>query len=106
MSRIITITKRATMPTSIQSQKLAVISATSLSVTVASMENTLWPLERVLCIHHWLRFQKDLRKTKALIDLSDEVNTMTPAYAVKLGLKVQETNIGAQKIDSCPFDTF
>lgn len=31
---------------------------------------------------------------------------MTPAYAIKFSLKVQNTDIKAQKIDSSIFDTF
>ena len=70
------------------------------------MEDTSRPLERVPCIHHPLRFRKNLRKTRALIDLGSEVNAMTPAYVAKLGLGVQETDIGAQKIDGSILDTF
>ena len=70
------------------------------------MEDTSRPLERVPCIHHPLRFQKDLRKTRVLIDLGSEVNAMTPAYAAKLGLGVRKTDIGAQKIDGSTLDTF
>ena len=70
------------------------------------MEDTSRPLERVPCIHHPLRFRKDLRETRALIDSGSEVNAMTPAYAAKLGLGVRETNIGAQKIDGSTLHTF
>lgn len=70
------------------------------------MKNTLWPLERVLCIYHLLCFQKDLRKTKALIDLDSKVNVMILAYTVELGLKIRKTDIGAQKIDGSIFDIF
>ena len=31
---------------------------------------------------------------------------MTPAYTAKLGLKIQEINIRAQKIDGSTLDTF
>ena len=31
---------------------------------------------------------------------------MTPAYALKLGLKIRKTDIGAQKIDGSTFDIF
>ena len=36
---------------------------------------------------------------QTIIDFSSEVNAMTPAYALKLGLKIYPTNVGAQKID-------
>ena len=87
-------------------KKLAIISATCSLVTAASMEDNLRPLERVSCIHHLLYFQKDLRGTRALINLGSKVNAMTPTYAAKLGLGVQETDIGAQKIDGSIFNTF
>ena len=87
-------------------KKLAVVLMSSSSVTATSMEETLRPLKRVPCIHHLLHFQKDLRETRALIDSGSEVNTMTPAYAAKLGFKVQKTDIGTQKIDGSTLDTF
>ena len=89
-----------------RAKKLAVISATSLLVTAASMENTLRLLERVLCIHHLLHFQKDLQETRVLIDLGNEVNAMTPTYATKLGLKIRKTDIKAQKIDGFTVNNF
>ena len=76
-------------------KKLVVVLATSLSVTVASIEDILWLLEKVLCIHYLLRFQKDLRETRALINSGSEINAMTPAYIAKLGLEVQKTDIKA-----------
>ena len=87
-------------------KKLAVVSATSLLVTAASIEDTSRPLERVPYIHHPLRFQKDVRKTRVLTDLGNEVNAMTPAYAAKLGLGIQETDIGPEKIDGSTLNTF
>ena len=41
-----------------------------------------------------------------MINLGSEVNTMTLAYATKLGLKVYYIDVGAQKIDSSIFETF
>ena len=52
------------------------------------------------CIYYPLRFQKDIVGVKALISLGSEINTMIPAYVLKLGLKVRHTNVGAQKINS------
>ena len=52
------------------------------------MEDILWSLEKVSYIYHLLRFPKDSYKTKALINLGSKINTITPAYAVKLGLKI------------------
>lgn len=44
--------------------------------------------------------------TLALIDSSSKVNTMTPAYAKKPGLRIQKTNIGAQKIDRSTLEIY
>lgn len=41
-----------------------------------------------------------------LINFSNEVNTMTSIYIVKLGFKIWKTNINTQKIDSSTFQTF
>lgn len=49
---------------------------------------------------------KDQTKIQALLDSNSEVNVMTLAYAAKLDLKVQLTNIGAQKIDGSNFYIF
>lgn len=38
-------------------------------------------------------------KTQALLDLRREVNAMSQAFVIQLGLKIQKTNIGAKKID-------
>ena len=75
-------------------------------MTATNMKDTSRPLKRVPYIHHPLYFQKDLRKTRALIDSNSKVNAMTPAYSAKLSLKVRETDIGAQKIDGSILDTF
>ena len=40
------------------------------------------------------------------MDLGSKVNAITPAYIAKLGLKVQKTDIGAQKIDGSTLDIF
>ena len=63
-------------------------------------------LERIPCIHYPLRFRKDIAGVRTLVDLGSEVNAMTPAYAAKLGLQVQKTDTGAQKIDGSTLETF
>lgn len=75
-------------------------------MTEANIENILQPLKRVSYIYYLLCFWKDLHKTKTLFDLGSEVNAITLAYAAKLGLKVQKTNISAKKIDGFIFNTF
>ena len=42
----------------------------------------------------------------ALFDSGSEVNAIYPAFAKRLGLVVQTTNIGAQKIDGTTFETY
>ena len=41
-----------------------------------------------------------------MVNSGSKVNTMTPRYALKLGLKVRHNDIRAQKIDSSTFKTF
>ena len=42
----------------------------------------------------------------ALLDSGNEVNAMHPAFAERLGLVVQTTNVGAQKIDGTTLETY
>ena len=76
--------------------------ATSTPMTVAS-EKTL---KYVFCVYCLMQFQKDLSKTKALIDLGSEINTICPAYTKKLGLRIWKTNVKVQKIDGSSLNTF
>lgn len=63
-------------------------------MTRASKEDEV-VLERVLCIHYPLCFQKDINKVRALIYSGSKVNTMMPAYVSKLGLRARQTDVGA-----------
>ena len=57
-------------------------------------------LDRFPCIFYPMQFRKDKSKNVlTLLDFESEVNAMTPSYSAQLGLKVQNTNIGAQKIN-------
>ena len=58
------------------------------------------------CIHYPLRFCKDTTGVRALIDSGSEVNAMSPAYTLKLDLKVYHTNVGAQKVDGFTLEIF
>lgn len=89
-----------------KAKKIAEVPTSSLSVTEASMENTLRPLKIVLYIHHLLYLQKNLYKNRVLINLDNKVNIMILAYAAKLGFKLQKINIRVQKIDGSIFNTF
>ena len=40
------------------------------------------------------------------LDSGNEVNAMHPAFAKKLGLVIQSTNVSAQKIDGITFETY
>ncbi len=72
----------------------------------ASSEASIGPLQRVPCIRYPVQFQEDQPKVKALIDFGSEVNAMTPAFAAKLGLQPRSTNVGSQKIDGLPLETY
>lgn len=54
-------------------------------------------LNWVPCIHYLICFKKN--EIRDLINFGSKVNTMTSAYALKLSLKIRQTNVGAQKID-------
>ena len=75
------------------------------SVTKISLKDHI-TLEQMSCIYYLLYFQKNTAGVRALVDLDCEVNVITLAYSAKLNLKVQKTNIGAQKIDDSTFNTF
>ena len=77
------------MPGATQGKKQVSVLATSASVTEASQEAQEVILDRVLCIHYLMQFQKDKEAIiQAWIDSSSKVNAMTPAYAKQLGLQV------------------
>lgn len=96
-----TVTRRVIMQTSIlnlQRQK------TCCSLDGLHFEDCSPPLEaleRVPCINYPIFFQKDpLRNVSALIGSGSEAMPWVhPAFAKKLGLAIQKTEHGAQKID-------
>ena len=59
---------------------------------------------RVLCIYYLVWFQE--KQVMALLDSYSKVNAMSPTYAGKLGLHIQKTNVGVQKIDDSTLKTF
>ena len=91
-----------------QAKKLILVSSTSALVTGASKEaQKMIVLDWVPCIHYRVQFQKNKGTTIwALINLGSKVNTMTPAYAKRLGFQVQKTDVGAQKINGSLLWTF
>ena len=44
--------------------------------------------------------------SEALINSGSEVNAMTPGFANIIGLTLRSTNVGAQKIDGSPLETY
>ena len=80
------------------------VSATSASVTKASMEDI--SLARVPCIYYPVQFRKDSSQVRALLNSGSEINAINPAYASRPGLRVHRTDIGAQKIDGSTLKTF
>ena len=89
---------------------------TSTSVTEDSEEATLVSakeLEQISCIQYLIVFPGGITQDglalgpmSAFLDSDSEVNAMHPAFAEKLGLVVQTTNVGAQKIDSTILETY
>lgn len=74
-------------------KKLVSVSAISSSMIKTSKEDVL--LDYVSCIYYLVYFWKDHDKVLALIDSKSEVNIMTPAYALKLGLTDYLNNVRA-----------
>ena len=89
------------MPWAPQAKKLVLVLATSLSVISANRKAPkIKVLNRVPYICYPVQFRKNKGKdVLALLDSKSELNAMTPAYTVHLGLKVRMTNVGVQKID-------
>ena len=63
-------------------------------------------LERVPYIHYLVQFKKDMVEVSALIDSESEVNVIVLAYAKKLGLRIQKTDVGVQKIDGSTLEIY
>lgn len=58
------------------------------SFKASATNNSTLPLEHILYIHHLIYFNKDQDEVRALLDFDNKVNTITPAYAVKLSFKI------------------
>ena len=89
---------------------------TSTSVTEDSEEATLVSakeLEQVTYIQYPIAFPGGVNQdglalspVLALLNSGSKVSAMHPAFAERLGLVVQTTNIGAQKIDGTTLETY
>ena len=86
-------------------KKLVLVLMTSAPVIEASQKDVV-VLDQIPCICYLIWFKKSEVLVQALIDSGNKVNTMTPAYALKLGLKVRLTDVRAQKIDGSTLETF
>ena len=82
-----------------EAKKQAGVSPNSKSVTTS-----LEVLQRVSCIWYSVPFQA--QQIETLIDSGNEVNSITPGFAAKLGLIPRPTNVGAQKIDDSTLETY
>lgn len=67
--------------------------------------STIW-LERVSCIYLSVHFKKNQAEIWVLLDFDNKINTITLTYIIKLGFKIQQTNVGAQKIHDSIFKIF
>ena len=96
-------------------KKLVLILMTFILMTKNSEEVILVSakkMEQITCIRYPIIFSgivtqdgSALDPVLTLLDSSSEVNVMHPAFAKKLGLVMQTTNISAQKIDRTIFKT-
>lgn len=91
-----------------QAKKLVSVLATFLLVTSASKKTPkIRVLNKILCICYLIQFCKDKGKNVlALLNSGNEINAITLAYTVNLGLKVRVTNINIQKIHKFLLATF
>lgn len=53
-----------------------------------------------------VKFKKNHTKIQVLLNSGSDVNTMAPAYTIKLGLYVRSTDIEAQKINGFTLWTY
>ena len=61
----------------------------------------------MLCICYPLQFVKDKHKDiLALLNSKNKINAMSLAYMAELGLKVQKTDVGAQKLVKSSLETY
>lgn len=75
-------------------------------MTRTSKENNMM-LARILCNYYLLHFCKDKKnKVQALINFGSRINTITLAYASKLGFKIRYVNVRVYKIDNFIFKIF
>ena len=84
-----------------ETKKLVSVLATS-TLTTGTREKAL---ECIPYIRYPVQFKKNKTLVQALIDSESEVNAMHLSFAKQLGLPIQLTDVGAQKIDGSMLDT-
>ena len=63
-------------------------------------------MKRVPCIYYLVQFKRDTAEVQAFIDSRNEINSIAPAYAKKLGFWLRKTDVGVQKIDRSILKTY
>ena len=76
-----------------EAKKLVLVLAASASLIDVSKETPKIIQNWVPYIHYSVQFRKDKEIIRALINFDSEINTMTLAYAKKLGLQIQKTDV-------------
>ena len=61
---------------------------------------------RELCIYYLVQFLEGQEQVRVLFDINSKINTMSPAYIIKLIFKTWKTNVGAQKINGSSLEIF
>lgn len=63
-------------------------------------------LQRIPCICYLIQFQEDQAEVKTFINSGTKVNTMTPSFTAKQGLKPMSINVSVPKIDGSLLETY
>lgn len=91
---------------------LSTIEACKENYTPSAIENNLFfsfnifLLKYIPCFYYLVQFKKNLVKFQTLLNFSNKVNAIIPAYAVKLSLKILLMNIKDPKINSSTLKIF
>ena len=74
-----------------------------LATSMLMTEKTEEELEQISCIWYPVIIKN---QTEALLDLGSKINAMSQAFAHELGLKIQKTNVKAQKINGISLEIY
>ena len=92
------------MPKALKVKKLVSVLAAFISMTDAKKKAQI--LEHIPYIYYPIQFKKNVDKVQAFIDSKSEVNIIAPVYEKKLDLRVQKTDVKAQKIEGPILKTY